>query len=251
VELPRPGKLLTTRQVPPEVRAALPEGTIPSPNIWDFTRVYEIENAAVDPDGVLDAALTELRGWAGADVLDIGCGTGYHLPRFAATARTVTGIEPHPRLARLAARRTAALPNVTVRQGTAQALGVPDSSVDLAHARWAYFFGPGAEPGLAELARVCRRGGAAAVLDHDATRSSVGRWFAAGLPSYDAGAVEAFWARHGFSRRRLDVRWVFADRDDLAAVLRIEFGPAIAERALAEHDGVELDAAMNLWFRKY
>ena len=24
--------------------------------------------------------------WSGRDVLDIGCGTGFHLPRFAATA---------------------------------------------------------------------------------------------------------------------------------------------------------------------
>lgn len=229
----------------------LPEGTIPSPNIWDFTTAYEIENAAVDPDGVIEAAVAEVRGWAGADVLDVGCGTGYHLPRFAATARTVTGVEPHPRLARLAVRRTALLGNVTIRQGTAQALPLPDGSVDLAHARWAYFFGPGAEPGLAELARVCRRGGAAVVLDHDATRSAVGRWFAAALPAYDPAAVDAFWARHGFARRRLDVRWVFADRSDLAAVLRIEFGPAVADRALAEHPGLEVDAAMNLWHRTY
>jgi SAM-dependent methyltransferase len=229
----------------------LPAGVVPSPNIWDFTSVYEIENAAVDPDGVAEAAIAELRDWAGAHVLDVGCGTGYHLPRFAATAAAVTGVEPHPRLARLAGRRTRDLPNVTVRQGTAQALPVPDSSVDLAHARWAYFFGPGCEPGLAELARVCRRGGLAAVLDHDATRSSVGRWFAAGLPTYDAAEVERFWARQGFSRRRLDVRWVFASRDDLAAVLRIEFPAAVAERALTEHPGLEVDAAMNLWYRHY
>lgn len=233
------------------MKSGLPDGVIPSPNIWEFTSVYETENVAVDPDGVIDAALAELRAWAGADVLDVGCGTGFHLPRFAATAASVTGVEPHPRLARLAARRTAGLPHVTVRQGTAQALPLPDSSVDLAHARWTYFFGPGCEPGLAELARVCRRGGVAAVLDHDATRSSVGRWFAAGTPRYDAAEVERFWARQGWSRRRLDVRWVFADRSDLEAVLRIEFGAPAAQRALAEHAGLEVDAAMNLWHRTF
>ena len=50
----------------------------------------------------------------------------------------------------LARRRTASLPPVRVLEGTAQALPLPDASVDVAHARWAYFFGPGAEPGLRE-----------------------------------------------------------------------------------------------------
>ena len=43
------------------------------------------------------------------------------------------------------------LPGVAVRVGAAQALPLPDASVDVAAARWAYFFGPGCEPGLAEL----------------------------------------------------------------------------------------------------
>ncbi len=62
-------------------------GAIPSPNIWEHTAVYEVENRAVDPDGVLDAAIAELRPLAGAHVLDVGCGTGYHLPRLAARGR--------------------------------------------------------------------------------------------------------------------------------------------------------------------
>jgi hypothetical protein len=147
---------------------------------------------------------------------------------------------------------------MTVRQGTTQALPVPDASVDLAHARWAYFFGPGCEPGLRELTRVCRRGALAVVLDHDATRSSVGRWFADGLRTdgrpYDPEVVERFWARHGFTRRKLDVHWEFASRADLAAVLAIEFPSEIVAAALAEVDaralGLRIDAAVNLWFRR-
>ena len=67
------------------------------------------------------------------------------------------------------------LPNVEVRQGTAQRLPVPDSSIDVMHARWAYFFGPGCEPGLAELDRVMRRGGTAFVIDNDAQPVDVRR----------------------------------------------------------------------------
>ena len=69
----------------------------------------------------------------------------------------------------------------------------PTPRVDVAHARWAYFFGPGCEPGLAELDRVVRRGGAAFVIDNDATRSTFGGWFRRALPRYDPVAVERFW----------------------------------------------------------
>ena len=60
------------------------KGAIPSPNIWHTPQVYELENRAVDPDGAADAAMRAMRAWRGATVLDIGCGTGYHLPGFAA-----------------------------------------------------------------------------------------------------------------------------------------------------------------------
>src|SRR4051795_8002316 len=154
----------------------------------------------MDREGRIEAAMREVAEWAGRDLLDIGCGTGFHLPRFAATARTVTGVEPHPPLVRLARRRTARLAGVTVLPGSAAALPLPAASVDVAHARWAYFFGPGCEPGRAELARVVRRGGAAFVVDNDATRSTFGRWFRAAYPSVDPVAVERFWSSHGWSR---------------------------------------------------
>jgi predicted RNA methylase len=69
---------------------------IPSPNIWEAPDVYEIENRGVDRDRVIESAMREIADWAGGDVVDIGCGTGYHLPLFAATARSVLGVEPHP-----------------------------------------------------------------------------------------------------------------------------------------------------------
>ena len=53
------------------------------------------------------------------------------------------------------------------------------------HARWAYFFGPGCEPGLAELDRVMRPGSRAFVIDNDPTRSTFGDWFRRGYPQVD------------------------------------------------------------------
>lgn len=227
-------------------------GVIPSPNIWTSPQVYELENEAVDPDGVIEAAIGELVPYAGATVLDVGCGTGFHLPRFASLgAAQVIGVEPHPPLVRAAWERVRGIPEVPrigVVQASAEALPLVSESVDLVHARWAYFFGPGAEPGVAQVRRVLRPGGVVAIIDNDATTSTFGRWFARTHPLYDPAAVERFWRRQGFQRRRLTMRWAFARRADFEAVVRIEFSPEGAEAILAEHPGTEVDYAVNLWW---
>lgn len=228
---------------------------IPSPNIWRYPDVYEWENRGVDPDGAIERAMREVHDWSGQAVLDVGCGSGFHLPGFVTGgASTVIGVEPHPPLverarARVSASRLGA--RIDVRPGTAQRLPVADASVDVAHARWAYFFGPGCEPGLREFSRVVRRGGTAFVIDNDATRSTFGRWFRKALPSYDAEGVERFWARQGWHRRSLDIRWEHPDRATFEAVVRIEFAPEIAAAFLAQHPGTAVDYAVNLFWRHF
>jgi ubiquinone/menaquinone biosynthesis C-methylase UbiE len=231
------------------MRAA--DGAIPSPNIWKSPQIYEIENTAVDPEGVLEQTMRETRPWTGATLLDIGCGTGYHLPRFAAEARLVVGVEPHGALARGAHRRVRKLANVRVLEGTAQALPLPDHSVDIAHARWAYFFGPGAEPGLRELGRVVRPGGVGFIIDNDPRESTFGRWFSRALPEYDADAVDRFFSSNGWSTLRRTIRWRFDRRADLEAVVGIEFAPEQAKLILAEHDGVDVDHAVAIRTKHY
>ncbi len=230
--------------------APLP-GSVPSPNIWHHPQVYETENRALDPERRIEQAMASVASWAGRDVLDVGCGTGYHLPRWAATARSVTGVEPHPDLAAVARRRTARTRGVTVLCGTAQALPLPDRSVDVVQARLAYFFGPRCEPGLAELSRVVRRGGTAFVVDNDARRSTFGRWFRRGYPGVDAAEVERFWSRHGWQRLAVDTVLRCETREDLEAVVRIELPEAVADEALAGHPGCEVDYALNVWWRAF
>lgn len=223
-----------------------------SPNIWDTPDIYEVENLGVDRAGVIESAMAALHPFEGADLVDVGCGSGFHLPRFVELGcSTVVGIEPHPPLVELAQERVKGMPTVRVLEGVAQALPLADDSVDIAHARWAYFFGAGAEPGIAELERVLRPGGTAYVIDNDATRSTFGRWFSRAYPSYDPLAVERFWKRQGWSRERLTIQWTFDTRADLEDVVRIEFPETAAEGILAEHDGTAVDYAVSLWHRQY
>ena len=130
----------------------------------------------------------------------------------------------------------------------AQAIPRPDRSADVMQARWAYFFGPGCEPGLAEVARVLRPGGTAFVIDNDATTSTFGRWFRREHPRYDPAAIERFWARRGYRRERIAMRWSMHTRADFEAAVRIEFSPAVASAFLADHAGCEVDYAVNLWW---
>ncbi|QWC86816.1 class I SAM-dependent methyltransferase [Nocardioidaceae bacterium] len=232
--------------------AGVAAGAVPSPNIWQHPATYELENAAVDPDRALETAMTEVADWTGLDVLDVGCGTGFHLPRWAERARTVTGVEPHPDLAAMATRRTRRLDTVTVLLGSATELPLADACVDWVQARWAYFFGPGCEPGLAELQRVVRPGGHAFVVDNDPLRpSTFSDWFRRGYPRHDAAAVHDFWTRQGWQHVPVDIRWRFEERADLEAVTGIELPSDVAEQVLAEHEGLEVDYAVALWWRRF
>ena len=226
---------------------------IPSPNIWNTPDVYETENRGVDPDGLIEAAMAGIHDWTSQRVLDVGCGSGFHLPRFARTASTVMGVEPYEPLAALARQRISdlSLTNVSVLDGAAQDLPLADDSVDVVHARWAYFFGAGCEPGLTEVARVLRPGGTAFVIDNDASRSTFGAWFRRAMPAYDPVAVERFWRRQGWSRERIDMRWSFSSRADFESVVRIEFTETLADGILAEHEGQGVDYAVNLWWRTF
>jgi SAM-dependent methyltransferase len=223
---------------------------VPSPNIWQWPDVYEVENRAQDPVGAVWDALRGECDWAGLDVVDVGCGDGFHLPVFAATARDVVGVEPHPPLVRSARERVAGLPNVRVVAGSAEELPLPERSADVVHARTAYFFGRGAEPGIAEAERVLRPGGALAVVDLDATCSPYGDWMRADLPRYDPVDVERFFAELGFTCHKVLAQWRFERRAELEAVLRIEFSARMAGRAIAATPGLTVPVGYRVHVRR-
>jgi SAM-dependent methyltransferase len=230
-------------------------GVHAAPNIQSGPELYEIENLAADPDGQIEQAMWSIAPWQDRVVLDLGAGTGFHLPRFAERASHVFGVEPHAPSRLRAMRRVAelGLEQVSVLAGSAEYVPLRDHSVDVCHARFAYFFPPKCEPGLAELARVLRPGGAACIIDNDLRTGTFARWLSH-LPEAHVGnadVVEAFWADHGFACQRIASQWRFSSRGDLEAVVRLEFGESLSAQLLAEHSGLSVECHYCLYYRQF
>jgi SAM-dependent methyltransferase len=232
-------------------RAEFPDWRF-APNIGGHPDVYEIENRGIDPDGHVLAAMRRIAPWDGRRLVDLGCGTGFWLPGYAKDASQVIGVEPDPVLRAKAAARVAGLARVggvnrvDVVPGSAERLPLADRSVDVVHARFAYFLDPGvengrsprADAGLAEVMRVLTPGGSLVVVDNDYWWGEFAGLLAAGArrPTRDTGAaVDGWWRQRGARRLEVRSRWQFADRADLAAVLNIEVPAAVARAWLARH----------------
>ena len=210
-----------------------------APNQAGRPDLYELENQAIDPDGLVLAAMRRLAPWQARVLVDLGCGSGYWLPRYAAEAAGVIGVEPDPGLLRLAGRRLAARPDPRVRvvPGSAEHLPLADASVDVVHARFAYFWPPRCAAGLAEVLRVLRPGGTLVVVDND-HRSGDFAGLITAAPNEAQGRAEttdAWWARRGAQRVPVASRWQFASRADFEAVLNLEFPAHVAGPWLARH----------------
>lgn len=210
--------------------------------------LYDVENDAVDPDRLLEAAMWAIAPWAEATVLDLGCGTGYHLPRFAHSARHVIGVEPQAELRLRAMRRVVAaeLPNVSMLLGAAEQVPLADHSVDVVHARFAYFMGAECQPGITEVRRLLRPGGTFFVIENDHRQGRFAEWLRRSWhPDFDADADDAFWRGQGFSCTPVASQWRFTRRDDLEAVVRMEFRQH-ADALLADHEGLTVDYRYRL-----
>ena len=208
-----------------------------APNQGGNIELYEVENRALDPDGHLLAAMRARAPWAGRTLLDLGCGSGYWLAGYAGEAAEVIGVEPDPRLLPLAAGRD---PRARVLHGSAEHIPLPDRSVDVVHARFAYFFPPGCDAGLAEVMRVLRPGGTLVVIGNDLRAGEFAELLRAAEGALVPGGgaeTDAWWAARGADRITVRSWWRFPNRADFEAVLRMEFPLEVADPWLAAHPG--------------
>lgn len=226
-------------------------GVHAAPNIQDDPALYELENRALDPDGRITDAMRRIAPWDDRVVLDLGSGTAFWARVFESDARHVVCVEPHGPSRTLAAARIAHEGWTTVDSLVGSAAWIPlrDGCVDLVHARFAYFWGPGCEPGLVELERVLAPGGTAILIDNDLRAGTFAGWLGRVYPR-DADAVEAFWSAQGFTKTTVRSCWRFDRREDLEAVVRLEFRDH-ADALLADHEGLEVDYGFALYSRTY
>ena len=130
---------------------------------------------------------------AGADWVDVGCGTGALTATILdrAAPSSVIGIDPSEAFL---AHATAALgdPRVRFESGSADAIPLPPDSADAVVAGLVLNFVPDVPTALAELRRVARPGGriAAYVWDYAERMQPIRRFFDAAL-TVDEGAREA------------------------------------------------------------
>jgi SAM-dependent methyltransferase len=193
-------------------------------------------------------------------VVDLGAGTGKFTPRLASTGARIVAVEPVAAMRAEFARR---FPAVDLREGTAEAIPLPDGSADAVVAAQAFhwFATPAA---VAEIRRVLRPGGRLGLVwnvrdetvpwvarltaimtpyEGDAPRFHTGAWRAP-FPAPGFGPLEEMWFPHGHTGpaervivdRILSVSFVAAlpaeTRADVARAVRavIAETPDLADR---------------------
>ncbi len=137
-----------------------------------------------------DAAVDWLVPPGATDALDLAAGTGLLTRRLATRVEHVVAVEPDDRMRAVLAARS---PGVTARAGTADAIPLPDASVDVVTVSSAWhWFDP--ETAFPEIARVLRPGGRLSVIwtGRDTTVDWVAALSSLTPPRAGAGAHHRF-----------------------------------------------------------
>jgi ubiquinone/menaquinone biosynthesis C-methylase UbiE len=130
-----------------------------------FARAYALLSRN-EPAEVREHRRRLLTGISGR-VLELGAGSGANFAHYPAGVTEVVAVEPEPYLREKASAAAASAPvPVTVVEGVADALPVPDASMDAAVASLVLCSVPDQAAALAELRRVLRPGGELRFFEH-------------------------------------------------------------------------------------
>lgn len=230
------------------------EDFVPSGNQAADPAVYDLENAAIDREGTMWTALEGLAPWTDQVLLDLGCGSGFWLPLYQAAA-AVIGVEPDTTLLGQARGRPG---EAQILHGSAEHIPLADASVDVVHARFAYFF-PSRDfdptAGLREVGRVLRPGGTLVVIDNDTEQGEFAQLLRASAWAASQGQdtyARDWWSDHGAATTPVMSSWTFDSRADLEAVLRLEFPAEVVDdwlRANPEVTRLSYGYLLHVWTR--
>jgi SAM-dependent methyltransferase len=210
--------------------------------------LFDLMARAIDPDGHIPTAMHSVAPIEGKTVLDVGAGVGDRTVVYAQIAAHVYALEPDPKALPILRGRikSSGASNVTVVPGSADDIPLEEDSVEVAYATWAYFFGPGSEPGLQQVERVVRPGGDIVVVQNYGHDELSRIW----TPTEaECEAWPAWFEAHGFACQVVDTTWRFRAVDEAVAVLEFLWGQR-ARDYVVEHDRAEFGYKVAIYHRR-
>ena len=210
--------------------------------------LFELMAQAIDPEERIPAAMLAAAPLEGRVLLDVGAGVGDRTVVYARLAGHVYALEPDPRALPILRGRikSSGATNVTVVPGSAASIPLEDGTVDVVYATWAYFFGPGSEPGLREVERVIRPGGDIVIVQNYGRDELSSFW-----PPHEAECERwpPWFEAQGFACQIIDTVWRFRSTDEALAVLEFLWGEK-ARNLVLEEDKAEFGYKVAVYHRR-
>jgi len=214
---------------------------------------YDDLVAAEDADGNLLPALRTIADLDGANVVEVGAGTGRLTSLMLSAGARVHATEVAAPMLEVARRKLGDSPDLQLSVADARALPAPDAQADLGIAGWVFGHLRHWLPAdwrtqigdaLDEMARTVRPGGQLVVIETLGTGRTEPEPPNADLAEY-FGWMEA---ERGFVRTTIRTDYAFASVDDAARVLGFFFGPAKAELVSA-NGWARVPECTGIWSR--
>lgn len=211
---------------------------------------YDLMVSREDYQGNLLPALSAVRILSGADVVELGAGTGRLTRQIAPLARSLVALDISPHMLSVLREN---LPSVTVAAADNRALPLADGAADMVIAGWSVAHSVGWYPdswreetgkAIAEMRRLLRPGGMAIILETLGTGNET--------PAPPNDGLAAFYQtlenEYGFALTTLRTDYRFESPAEGQALLRFFFGDELADRIVAEQLTV-LPECTGIWWR--